>query len=49
MFEIIWQEFNRKARVITKCKHFRSYPAMVKFMDKIEGKDNFWQIIGYID
>lgn len=47
MFEIVWQEFNRKAQIITKCKSFRTEAALEKFIDKLHSKDNFWQIIGY--
>ena len=47
MFEVMWQEFNRKNQVVTKRKGFRSEAAMDKFINKLHDKDNFWQIIGY--
>ena len=47
MFEVIWQEFNRQARIVTKRRAFRSESAMQRFIDKLHNKDNFWQMIGY--
>lgn len=47
MFEVIYQVFNRKAQIVTKRKAFRTYAALVRYMDKVERKDNFWQIIGH--
>lgn len=47
MYEIIWQEFNRKAAIVTKRKSFRTEAAMERFIDKLHDKENFWQIIGY--
>ena len=47
MFEVMWQEFNRKDQVVTKRKEFRTEAAMDKFINKLHDKDNFWQIIGY--
>ena len=47
MFRLIWQEFNRKSEVVTKRKEFRTYESMTKYMNKVQAKDNFWQIVGY--
>lgn len=47
MFEIAWQEFNRKCEVVTKRRTFRSEAALDKFIDKLHEKENFWQILGY--
>lgn len=47
MFEVAWQEFNRKAEIITKRKSFRTEAAMNKFIEKLHNKENFWQILGY--
>ena len=47
MYEIMWQEFNRKSEIITKRKSFRTEAALDRFIEKLHGKDNFWQIIGY--
>lgn len=48
MFEVIWQEFTRKAKIRTKIKKFRSERAMDRFIDKLHKKENFWQILNYI-
>lgn len=47
MYEIMWQEFNRKAEIVTKRKSFRTEAALDRFIEKLYDKDNFWQIIGY--
>lgn len=47
MFEVAWQEFNRKAEIVTKRKSFRTKAARDKFIEKLYDKDNFWQILGY--
>ena len=47
MFEVAWQEFNRKDRVVTKRKAFRTETALCRFVEKLHDKDNFYQIIGY--
>ena len=47
MFEVAWLEFNRKDQVVTKRKAFKTEAAMDKFIDKLNDKDNFYQIIGY--
>ena len=47
MFEVAWQEFNRKDQVVAKRKAFQTKAAMNKFIDKLCDKDNFYQILGY--
>lgn len=47
MFEVAWQEFNRKAEIVTKRKSFRTEAALDKFIEKLHDKENFWQILGY--
>lgn len=47
MYEVAWQEFNRKDQIITKRKSFRTEAALDKFVEKLYGKDNFYQILGY--
>lgn len=47
MFEVAWQEFNRKDQVVTKRKAFRTETALCRFVEKLQVKDNFYQIIGY--
>ena len=47
MFEVVWQEFNRRDAVVTKRKAFRTEAALDKFIDKLHEKDNFWQVLAY--
>lgn len=47
MFEVAWQEFNRKAEIVTKRKSFRTETALDRFVEKLCDKDNFYQILGY--
>jgi len=47
MFEAVWQEFNKKDQVVTKRKVFKTYAALVRYLEKVEQKDNFWQVIAY--
>ena len=47
MFEVAWQEFNRRAEIVTKRKTFITEAALDRFIEKLYDKDNFWQILGY--
>lgn len=47
MFEVAWQEFDRKAEIVTKRKSFRTEAALNRFIEMLYDKDNFWQILGY--
>ena len=45
MKEIVWQEFNKSDRLVTKRKSFKSGEAMEKFIEKLTEKDNFYTIL----
>lgn len=45
MKEIVWQEFNKSDRLVTKRKSFKSGDAMEKFIEKLTEKDNFYTIL----
>ena len=45
MKEIMWQEFNKSDRIVTKRKSFKSDEAMEKFIEKLTEKDNFYTIL----
>lgn len=44
MKEIVWQEFNKSDRIVTKRKSFKTEEAMQKFIEKVIEKDNFYTI-----
>ncbi len=45
MKEIVWQEFNKSDRIVTKRKSFKTEEAMQKFIEKVIEKDNFYTIL----
>lgn len=45
MFEMVWQEFNKSDRLVTKRKSFKTAEAMEKFIEKVSEKDNFYTIL----
>ena len=45
MKEIVWQEFNKSDRIVTKRKSFKTSEAMEKFIAKLTEKDNFYTIL----
>lgn len=45
MKEIMWQEFNKSDRLVTKRKTFKAEYAMQKFIEKLVEKDNFYVIL----
>ena len=45
MKEIVWQEFNKSGRIVTKRKSFKTEEAMQKFIEKVIEKDNFYTIL----
>lgn len=45
MKEIVWQEFNKSDRLVTKRKSFKSDEAVEKFIEKLTEKDNFYTIL----
>lgn len=45
MKELVWQEFNKNDRIVTKRKTFKTQEAMQKFIEKVVEKDNFYTIL----
>ena len=45
MKEIVWQEFNKSDRIVTKRKSFKTEEAMQKYIEKVIEKDNFYTIL----
>ena len=45
MKEIVWQEFNKSDRLVTKRKSCKTGEAMEKFIEKLTEKDNFYTIL----
>ena len=45
MNEMIWQEFNKAGRIVTKRRRFASERAMERFIAKLFEKDSFYQIL----
>ena len=43
--ELAWQEFNKRDQVVTKRKEFKSEEAMIKFINKLVEKENFYRIL----
>ena len=42
MKELMWQEFNKSDRLVTKRKTFKTDEAMQKFIEKLIEKENFY-------
>lgn len=47
MFEVAYQEINKKDEVVTKRKKFKSEEARQKFVEKLSQKDNFVCIVAF--
>lgn len=47
MFEVAYQEINKKDEVVTKRKGFKSEEARQKFVEKLSQKDNFVCIVAF--
>lgn len=45
MKEIVWQEFNKSDRLVTKRKSFKTDEALEKFIEKLTEKDNFYTVL----
>lgn len=43
--ELMWQEFNKSDRLVTKRKTFKTDEAMQKFIEKVVEKENFYTIL----
>ena len=48
-FGIRWQEFNRRDELVMKEKIFKTDKAREKFVEKLEEKDNFYQIDSWLN
>ena len=46
-FTIVWSEFDRHDRLVTKCKRFATDNAMGKFRKRLEKKSNFKELSIY--
>ena len=46
MYEVAWQEINKKYEIVTKRKSFTTQKALEKFIEKLIDKDNLYQILG---
>ena len=44
---LAWYEFDRNDRIVRKEKFFKTWKALKRFEEKVQDKDNFWEIIGY--
>ena len=45
MREIAWQEFNKRDKLVTKRKSFKTDEALEKFIEKLTEKDNFYTVL----
>lgn len=45
MKELMWQEFNKSDRLVTKRKTFKTDEAMQMFIEKLIEKENFYTIL----
>lgn len=45
MKELMWQEFNKSDRLITKRKTFKTDEDMQKFIEKLIEKENFYVML----
>ena len=44
---IVWTEFDRQDRLITKSREFKTSKALEAFVKRLEQKDNFNEIIAW--
>ena len=42
---VCWQEFNKRDQIVTKQKSFPTEDAMLRFVEKLFEKDNFYTIL----
>lgn len=47
MKEVVWQEFNKNDRIVTKRKSFKTEEALQKFVEKLYEKENFYMMLAY--
>lgn len=45
MKEVVWQEFNKNDRIVTKRKTFKTQEALERFLEKLYTKDNFYTVL----
>ncbi len=48
-YSICWSEFDRNDYLVTKTKDFKSEHARSKFIEKLEQKSNFNEILAYCE
>lgn len=49
MYEIAWQEIDRKGNVVSKRRAFKSNSARATFAEKLTEKDSFYRVLAYAD
>lgn len=49
MYGLRWKETDRNDQIVTKEKNFRTEQERADFITKLEGKDNFIEIVAYSD
>ena len=47
MYEIAWQEIDRKGNIVSKRRAFKSGSACAHFAEKLVEKDSFYRILAY--
>lgn len=47
MFEVTYQEVNKRDEVVTKRKSFKTAAALEKFVERASHKDNFLCVLAY--
>lgn len=47
MFEIAWKEFTKSGRIVIKSKSFDNEVKMNIFIERLFGKENFYEMIAY--
>ena len=48
-YAVAWQEFDRNDRIVTKRKEFKTEKQLKAFVEKLEQKNNFYQILAFSD
>jgi desulfoferrodoxin (superoxide reductase-like protein) len=46
-YGVRWIEFNKRDEAVMKEKFFKTAKAMDKFIEKVQQKDNFYEIYSY--
>lgn len=45
MYEVVYQEIDKRGKIATKRKTFKTESAMQKFIEKLREKDSFYAIL----